>query len=33
MPTLVSVPKTRMQEAFSKLGVEGSDLRRLVEGA
>jgi hypothetical protein len=33
MPTLVSVPKTRMQEAFSKLGVDSSDLRRLLEGA
>jgi hypothetical protein len=33
MPTLVSVPKSRMREAFSKLGIEGSDLRRLVDGA
>ena len=30
MPTLVSVPKTRMHEAFSKLGVDESELTRLV---
>jgi hypothetical protein len=33
MPTLVSVPKTRMQEAFSKLGVADSDMRRLLDVA
>jgi hypothetical protein len=30
MPTLVSVPKTRMYEAFSKLGVDESEVARLV---
>jgi hypothetical protein len=30
MPTLVSVPKTRMHEAFSKLGVDESEVARLV---
>jgi hypothetical protein len=30
MPTLVSVPKTRMHEAFSKLGVDDSEVTRLV---
>jgi len=33
MPTLVSVPKTRMHEAFSKLGVADSDMRRLLDVA
>jgi hypothetical protein len=30
MPTLVSIPKARMHEAFSKLGVEGADVSRLA---
>ncbi len=30
MPTVVSVPKSRMQEAFLKMGVEQAEVTRLV---